>query len=458
MKRAPLTALGCALAAAASAAAAQPAQISPEALYDRLAPSIVMVGRFDGKGKLTGVGSGVVTGPGEVVTNCHVLRKASSVQIKSGNATYEAKLRYPDVSRDLCQLEVKELNAPAVEIASLSEVRVGQKVYALGNPRGLERTFSDGLVSALRTAKDEPMIQTTAPVSPGSSGGGLFDARGRLIGITTLALREAQNLNFAVPAEWIRELPERGQAALAAYQGQSPAAVAAAPAGAAAAAPSAVPKRPRPGPVFEVGGSAERPEIRSGDRWKYEVTDRYTNVKTGVTVDVVAVTNDRIQTKSSRDQVAGLDSATAGGIVDIWDRNWNQVRSGETDFDPSYPAILFPLQPGKTWTSSFTIGRGTRGQVRHQLTVQVTRWERITVPAGTFDAIRIALRGRFEVHSPEISGGGTINDVIWYAPQVGQVVRKDLDRRVVGAPHRGAEDLMRHELLEQWRLIEYRPN
>jgi S1-C subfamily serine protease len=413
-----------------------------------------MVGRFDAKSKLTGVGSGVVTGPGEVVTNCHVLRKASSIQIKSGNATYEAKLRYPDVSRDLCQLEVKELNAPAVEIASLSEVRVGQKVYALGNPRGLERTFSDGLVSALRTAKDEPMIQTTAPVSPGSSGGGLFDARGRLIGITTLAMREAQNLNFAVPAEWIRELPERGQAALAAYQGK-PSSPAAAVAGSAAASP---PPNPRARPDVTVGGNVQGPSVRSGDLWRYEVTDLYTNAKSGLKMEVVAVTENRIQTRSTRDQVAALDVTAAGGAVDIWDLNWNLVRSGGTEYSPFYPALQFPLQPGRTWTGSFTIGRGTRGQVLHRLTIQVVSWEQVTVPAGTFDVVKISLRGSFEVNSPEISGGGTINDIIWYAPLVGQAVRKDLERRVISAPHRGAEDLARHELRERWQLVEYRPN
>jgi hypothetical protein len=85
-------------------------------------------------------------------------------------------------------------------------------------------------------------------------------------------------------------------------------------------------------------------------------------------------------------------------------------------------------------------------------------WEQVTVPAGTFDVVKISLRGSFEVNSPEISGGGTINDIIWYAPLVGQAVRKDLERRVISAPHRGAEDLARHELRERWQLVEYRPN
>jgi serine protease Do len=197
------------------------ALLSPEALYEKLAPSIVMIGTFDAGQRMVGLGSGVVIAPGQVVTNCHVLRKATSVYIRSGDATYRASLRYPDPERDLCQLESKELQLPAAEIGSIRQVRIGQRVYALGNPRGLERTFSDGLVSALRGASDEQLIQTTAPVSPGSSGGGLFDASGRLVGITTLARRDSANIAFAVPADWIAEIPARGSEQLAAYRSRT---------------------------------------------------------------------------------------------------------------------------------------------------------------------------------------------------------------------------------------------
>jgi hypothetical protein len=90
-------------------------------------------------------------------------------------------------------------------------------VYALGNPRNLELTLSDGLISALRRDDDMKLqrIQTSAPISHGSSGGGLFDEEGRLIGITSSGKEDGQNLNFAIPINWMQELPARSVAALA---------------------------------------------------------------------------------------------------------------------------------------------------------------------------------------------------------------------------------------------------
>jgi hypothetical protein len=83
---------------------------------------------------------------------------------------------------------------------------VGERVYAIGAPEGLELTLSEGLVSGLRSRGNFRVIQTTAPVSHGSSGGGLFDSQGKLVGITTFSFHEGQNLNFAIPTEWILAL------------------------------------------------------------------------------------------------------------------------------------------------------------------------------------------------------------------------------------------------------------
>jgi hypothetical protein len=121
-------------------------------------------------------------------------------------------------------MRVPGLTAPAVVLGSSAELRIGQRVYAIGAPQGLELTLSDGLISSLRTlvSKDrvEPWIQTSAPIAGGSSGGGLFDEQARLIGITTFGIGRGGvvvgNLNFAVPAEQVREVPERGRLALAA--------------------------------------------------------------------------------------------------------------------------------------------------------------------------------------------------------------------------------------------------
>ena len=92
---------------------------------------------------------------------------------------------------------------------STNEVRVGQRAYAIGAPQGLELTLSEGLISSLRATTNGSIIQTTASISPGSSGGGLFDANGQLIGIVTFQSKTGQNLNFALPAHWISEMKPR---------------------------------------------------------------------------------------------------------------------------------------------------------------------------------------------------------------------------------------------------------
>jgi serine protease Do len=208
----PRAAAALALAATMGSAAAMP----PDQVYAKVAPSVWRVFVFDENGKPFGLGSAVVTAKETVLTNCHVVAKAKRIAINHDNVNMEARLQYADVARDMCQLKVRNLAAPAVELANSDALAVGQRVYALGNPQGLELTLSDGLVSGLRKDRDSKLvlIQTTAPISPGSSGGGLFDEEGRLIGLTTLLVKEAQNLNFAVPINWVRDLPARSEAAL----------------------------------------------------------------------------------------------------------------------------------------------------------------------------------------------------------------------------------------------------
>ena len=123
----------------------------------------------------------------------------------------------PSRSRDLCLLGVNEdLPAVAVSIAPIEGVKVGQPVYAIGAPLGLELTLTDGLVSSLRQLPGEslPEIQFSAATAPGSSGGGLFDAQGQMVGVTVaVAAKEHPNIGFAYPAQWVFELPARVQEA-----------------------------------------------------------------------------------------------------------------------------------------------------------------------------------------------------------------------------------------------------
>lgn len=191
--------------------------LEADKMFEKLEPSVWVVTTYNEQEQRLAQGSAVVVAKERLVTNCHVLAKAKSVIVKRANVAHGAKLEHVDVERDLCQLKAAEMSAPAVEVAPVDSLRVGQKVYALGNPRGLELSLSDGLISAMRKSPESQleMIQTTARISPGSSGGGLFDTSGRLIGITTMMRRDSQNLNFAIPAAWIGELPERSRELLA---------------------------------------------------------------------------------------------------------------------------------------------------------------------------------------------------------------------------------------------------
>jgi thioredoxin-like negative regulator of GroEL len=182
-------------------------------LFESVSNSIVVVYAQNSQGETQGHGSGVVFAAGEVVTNCHVVEKSARFAVKHRNREYPATLKHTDHDRDVCSLTVTGLNAPAATLGSTSPLKVGQKVFAIGAPQGLELTLSDGIISSLREVKGGRYLQISAPISPGSSGGGLFDEEGRLIGLPTFYLAEGQALNFAVPVEWVKELPQRQTAA-----------------------------------------------------------------------------------------------------------------------------------------------------------------------------------------------------------------------------------------------------
>ena len=147
----------------------------------------------------TSRGSGVVVAPKMVLTNCHVVAGQREIVFRHANVDHKADLVEGSRAFDLCKLRVPSLNAKAATTRASRGLKIGERVYAIGNPRGLELTLSDGLISGLREIENETQIQTSAPVSPGSSGGGLFDSSGRLIGIVTYQFTSGQNLNFAMP-------------------------------------------------------------------------------------------------------------------------------------------------------------------------------------------------------------------------------------------------------------------
>lgn len=108
---------------------------------------------------------------------------------------------------DIAILFVDNLVIKSSELLN-SDIKIGSKVYAIGSPLGLEKTITDGIVSAVRQRGEVPLIQTTAPISPGNNGGGLFDSNGNLIGITTFKLKGGENINFAIRSSFISNFDE----------------------------------------------------------------------------------------------------------------------------------------------------------------------------------------------------------------------------------------------------------
>ena len=181
-----------------------PVVLSPQELFKRLSPSVFVVEVLDETGSLVATGSAVVVARDQVITNKHGIEAGVAFRIKQRNRSLPATVTYVDPDHDLGRLTVEDLKASAVPVRLSSALTVGEHVFCIGAPEGLELTISEGLISGLREFEQVRLIQTSAAISPGSSGGGLFDAQGQLVGITTFFLKEGQNLNFALPGEWVR--------------------------------------------------------------------------------------------------------------------------------------------------------------------------------------------------------------------------------------------------------------
>ena len=178
--------------------------MTPSQVYESVKDSVVVVKVYDRQGKQTGLASGVMLPSGDIVTNYHVVKAGMRYTVGRGKQATPATLKAGDPEIDLGLLTAPGLEANPARLGKAGELKVGEPVYAVGAPEGLELSLSEGIVSQLRGGPP-PLIQTTVAISPGSSGGGLFNAEGELVGITTFYLEEGQNLNFALPVEWIAE-------------------------------------------------------------------------------------------------------------------------------------------------------------------------------------------------------------------------------------------------------------
>jgi len=181
--------------------------VSGQELYRRVSVSVYWVRSRsrDPLAQRSVYGSAVAISDTDALTNCHValgggdqLSIGSGKQDEEGEATLEAV----DIVADRCVVRTRELRLqPVGGVRPYDSLEIGETIYAIGNPRKLERTLSNGLVSGKRDDAESRVVQFTAAISHGSSGGGLFDAHGNLVGITSYTIEDSQGLNFAIPAE-----------------------------------------------------------------------------------------------------------------------------------------------------------------------------------------------------------------------------------------------------------------
>ncbi len=189
-----------------------------EDIAEKALAATVYLEMKDTNGKTLGIGSGFFVKPNLIATNYHVIEGAAK-----GTAKLVGKFtRYniegvtsTDKTNDLALLKVTAYGIKPLSLGDSDKVRIGETVYVAGNPKGLEGTFSDGIISSRRDKLTKERLQMTAPISPGSSGGPVLSKKGEVIGVSVAVHRalDAQNLNFAIPSKYLKKLLDQSKLA-----------------------------------------------------------------------------------------------------------------------------------------------------------------------------------------------------------------------------------------------------
>ena len=176
-------------------------------IADKCLPSVVMITVRGREGQVTKQGSGFVVGNHLIATNVHVTHDAHEVTVNFSNGRSVEALGVVngDRSSDLILLYADTGSTPPLPLARLP-AHIGDTVVSLGSPEGLSGSMSTGIISGIRALSGVKVLQTTAPVSHGSSGGPLLNEYGEVLGVTSFMLDDGQNLNFAYPSYFLKLL------------------------------------------------------------------------------------------------------------------------------------------------------------------------------------------------------------------------------------------------------------
>jgi hypothetical protein len=183
--------------------------LTQEDIFKKCSPAVFYIVIYDIKDTKIKTGSGFfIDSSGLAVTNYHVVNGASKAVITTADGKeYNVSGIYDyDKNKDLALIKVDGENFPYLELADSDKAVTGASVYAIGSPMGYKNSFSAGIISsASRDVEGKTFIQTTAAISPGSSGGALLDKSGKVIGVTTATASNAQNVNLALPINQIND-------------------------------------------------------------------------------------------------------------------------------------------------------------------------------------------------------------------------------------------------------------
>ncbi len=178
-------------------------------IFKENSKAVVVVTAYDEKGNVISQGSGfIVRRDGAVVTSYHVIGMARDIKVKAGDKVLDVEgLIFTDKKNDLVILKAKARDMSVVKLGVIEEANTGEYVYVISSPAGFENTISCGLLSGIREIDEKKeILQMTAPISFGSSGGPVFNRNGEVIGVATFIIStETRNLSFAMPVKLIKD-------------------------------------------------------------------------------------------------------------------------------------------------------------------------------------------------------------------------------------------------------------
>jgi serine protease Do len=201
--------LSATLATRSATAQSADGGLQPRDIAARAQASLLVVRAIGARGDTLGEGTGFMVGPqGTFVTNYHIVEPATTVEVErlDGTPTRQVMLVAADPYRDLAVLRAPAIATGSLPLGDDGRTVIGDRVYVMGNPMGMSGTFADGLLSAMRPVQGTQMLQISAPISPGSSGGPVMNDHGEVIGVATMIVVGGQNLSLAVPSRYVRPL------------------------------------------------------------------------------------------------------------------------------------------------------------------------------------------------------------------------------------------------------------